>query len=913
MHVQQTQLLHQELTDSNRPIRLRLAGEKGPLTDRVLVKHVKGQADMCGGFEYRLLCVASQAGLPLKTFMAMAAQIQFVTDRGALHSVCGIVAQASEGESDGGLASYQLVIRDALSLMEARMNTRVFRQASEIDITRTLLREWLHKNPVLARAFDFKLLTAASYPAREFTMQYNESDAAFLRRLWKRRGLGWFFEADESVTHDLIRGHRLVLFDNSYALAQSTAGTVRYHRDDGTEARDSITAWYASRLLTAGQVTRHSWDYKGGSAAEASIPGQHNQGPIGNRFASSIDEYLADVPHAGDNAADFRTLATLRMQQHEYEAKYFEAESGVRDLSVGQWISVAGHAELDTHVAKDREFVITSLRIDAENNLPKALSDRITRLFTLNKWRDPDLGLERASAERGARYTNRFSCVRRGIPIVPAFDPRVDVPVAQVQSVIVVTAGEEEVHCDALGRVKVRFPACRAIDHEQAQRTGASGSDTDSAWVRVASSWAGDHTGALSLPRAGDECLVTFLGGDPDKPVITGRVHGGRTPPPDLSHAGSLPGNRFLSGIKSREIKGQRYNQLRMDDTPGQISAQLASEHGHSQLNLGHLRHPRRNGEGDARGEGAELRSDEHVAVRAAKGMLLTAWKRLHAVDNQLARTEFLSLMEQCLEQCQNLGSYAEEHQALALDAAPLAALKSQLSGWEDGSNTAPEGQAAGSAMIAASAPDGISFATPKALVSYAGSNADTVAQQHIQLTAGQRFNLNAGQGVSLFSHHGGVRAIAHQGKFLLQSQHDDTELNSAKNIKLTATDGKVVLMAKEIHLIAEDGSFIKVGGGVVLGTKGDIKQQAANFLFDGPATMATELPAFESGSPDQKFVLKYGAHGDDAVPAANRRFEIEMSDGSTLKGMSDAAGKTDLLERDAMHIAHIRILTDER
>jgi type VI secretion system secreted protein VgrG len=414
------------------------------------------------------------------------------------------------------------------------------------------------------------------------------------------------------------------------------------------------------------------------------------------------------------------------------------------------------------------------------------------------------------------------------------------------------------------------------------------------------------------LPRKGDECLVTFLGGDPDKPVIMARVHGGRTPPPNFSHAGSLPGNRFLSGVKSREVGGNRHNQLRMDDTPGQISAQLASEHGHSQLNLGHLTHPRRDGQGQARGEGAELRSDEHVALRAAKGMLLTAWKRLHATDSQLARAEFLSLMEQCLEQCQSLGSYAAEHQALPLDATPLNDLKSQFNQWENGSNTSPDGQGGGAALIGVTAPEGISFATPKTLVSYAGSNLDSVAQRHIQLTAGQRFNLNAGQGASLFAHHGGIQAIAHHGKLLLQSQHDDTEINSAKNVRVTATDGKVVVMAREIHFIAEDGSFVKIGGGIALGTKGDIKHHAANFPFDGPATMAAELPTFESASPDQKFVLKYGAHDDEPLIAANRRFEIDMTDGSTLKGISDAAGKTEVLQRDAMHIAAIRILTDE-
>ena len=746
-------------------------------------------------------------------------------------------------------------------------------------------------------------------------MQYNESDSAFLRRLWKRRGLAWFFEPWErdAGVRNGTRGHRLVLFNDAWRLPLSTAGAVRYHRDGATETRDGVTAWHAQRSLTPGRVTRHSWNYKGSSALEYEEPGHHAQGILGDQFAASLDDYLVDVPHAGDDAADYRKLVGLRMQHHEFEAKYFEAESGVRDLRAGQWIALEGHPEVKTHPPAEREFVVTALSLSAENNLPKSLNDRIARLFRLNKWKPGGDDLEGASAERGTCYSNRFRCVRRGIPIVPAYDPRVDLPRTHVQSVIVVTPGKEEVHCDQHGRVKVRFPGCRPADHAHAQGAGASDSDTDSAWVRVASSWAGEHYGAISLPRAGDECLVTFIGGDPDKPVITGRVHGGRTPPPAFTHSGSLPGNRFLSGIKSREVGGQRYNQLRMDDTPGQISAQLGSKHGHSQLNLGHLRHPRRAGQGAPRGEGAELRSDEHLALRAAKGMLLTAWKRLNAADSQLARSEFLSLMEQCLEQCQTLGTYAADHQALPLDAKPLAELKSQFSEWENGSNTSPEGQGGGAPLIGISAPDGVSFATSRSLVSYAGANLDTVAQQHLQLTAGQRFNLNAGQGVSIFAHHGGIKAIAHHGKFLLQSQHDDTDINAAKNIKLTATDGKVVLMAKEIHIIAEDGSFIKVGGGITLGTKGDIKHHGANFPFDGPATMATELPTFDEGSPDQKFVLRYSAHGDEALPAPNRRFEIEMTDGSTLKGVSDAAGFTEMLQRDAMHIAAIRILTDEQ
>ncbi len=142
------------LTQSHRPIRLRLLHPQSVLDDILLVKHVSGRETLCGGIEYRLLCVSTQAGLPLKEFIALPTELQFVTDRGGLRSVCGIVAQACSGQSDGGLATYQLVVRDALALMERRTNTRVFRAMNEVDISIAVIREWRSINPVLAKAFD---------------------------------------------------------------------------------------------------------------------------------------------------------------------------------------------------------------------------------------------------------------------------------------------------------------------------------------------------------------------------------------------------------------------------------------------------------------------------------------------------------------------------------------------------------------------------------------------------------------------------------------------------------------------------------------------------------------------------------------------------------------------------------------
>jgi type VI secretion system secreted protein VgrG len=96
---------------------------------------------ICGGTEYSLLCLSSRADMKLKQFVANPIELQFVTDSGGLRSVCGIVGAVVEGQSDGGLATYQLIVRDAFSLLEQTCNTRVFRNASEVDITNTVLRD----------------------------------------------------------------------------------------------------------------------------------------------------------------------------------------------------------------------------------------------------------------------------------------------------------------------------------------------------------------------------------------------------------------------------------------------------------------------------------------------------------------------------------------------------------------------------------------------------------------------------------------------------------------------------------------------------------------------------------------------------------------------------------------------------
>jgi type VI secretion system secreted protein VgrG len=920
----------ESISGAQRPLRLRLGVSPKVPVDVLIPQRITGGEAICGGIDYRVLCVSTHADLPLSSLIALPAAIDIVTDQGQLRSICAIVTQASAGDSDGALASYQLVLTDAFAIMEKRCNTRVFRRLTDIEIVKTLLDEWIRSNTVLAHAFQYAFadfFESQTYPQREFVMQHNESDAAFVRRLLKRSGVAWFFRAEGSTDAHAEPAHTLVLFNHADGLRKNMADTVRYHADRATEQRDTLTSWSEVRKLQAGKVTRHSWNEEHPRARPfmtADALGRGQQGMHGNAIAATLDDYRVLPPRAGNDHEALCQLGMLAMQQHDYESHCFHAEGSVRDLCPGEYFSLAEHPDIDALPAAERDFVVTSLQVAAQNNLPRELAARVARLFARNRWLAddaPQRELAAAVDDGPLRMHIALAAIRRGVPIVPAYDARIDLPPVPMQSAVVVGPANEEVHCDAMGRVKVRFPATRKLDHEHAGGTGASDTDADSAWVRVASSWAGSGPGSmqqcgyLGLPRVGSEVLLAFLGGDPDRPIIVGQLYNHSAQPVALSKAGDLPGNRYLSGIKSREIKGTRANQLRFDDVHGQINAQLASDHGSSQLNLGWLTQDRRNGQGDARGEGAELRTDEQLAMRAGKGMLISAWKRLNGDGSHMARSDYLGLMENCLELFRSLGSYAATHQALEQEDQAQQELQQSLKGWEGGTNTQPRAEPGGAAAIAVTAPAGISFASSKAIVSYAAGSIDTVAQQHLQAVAGQRYSVNAGKGISLFSHADGIRAIAHHGKFLLQSQHDDMELNAAKNLKLTASDGKVIGMADEIVLISKHGAFIRIADGITFGSKSPLQFNAPNFVFNDPQSMAVQLPSFAEGKADQQFIFQYA--GDDSavdgVPPAPQRapqahFAVKLGDGSSADGRSDGCGKTEVLERAAMHLAAIEV-----
>ena len=922
------------LTTRDRPLSLALAWPDGTRDDVLLPQRFVGKEAVCGGVEYRLLCVADNACLPLKDFIGVPAELRVVTDRGGLRRFSGIVTEAAAGQCDGSLATYHLVVRDALSVMEGRCNTRVFRHQSELDIIRALVAEWRQRNAVMAATFELQISAAleGKFPQREFIMQHDESDAAFIRRLLQRRGIAWFFRSglsergDSPGQHQNMIGHTLILFADTIDLARNTAGSVRFHRDAATEERDAVTGWSAVRTLQPGSQALHSWDYKNRSGSVfmgASAQSQVDQGKLGNQLAAMLDDYRVVAPHLADNLRDLTTLSDARMACYEYEAKNFQGEGGVRDLAVGEWFSLAGHPDIDTHPEHERAFVVTSQRIAAQNSLPVEVSARVERLFNRNGWSQGDYAVFANGDGEPIRYKARFTCVRRGIRIVP---PPPTLPRPALQTAIVVGPANEQVWCDALGRVKVRFPATRPQHHAHTGGAGSADADVDSAWVRVASSWAGNgpgsgqQCGTRLLPAVGAEVLVDWAGGDPDKPVIIGQMYNGDGCPPAFGREDALPKTRFQSGIRSREIGGRRGNQLRLDDTTGQISAQLASDHASTELNLGYLTGLRRDGGAAPRGEGAELRSEEAIALHAAKGILLSTWKLLGGADTtnkQLARDDYLDLLRECGQLCETLGSYAAEHKAMPPDFKEQGELLTRFKHWEDGSNTAPDASAPGEPVIGITSPSGIGFASSGAIVSYSARNIDTAAQRHLQMTAGQQVGLNAGKGISLFARSGGLTGIAHFGKLLLQSQHDDTDINAAKNLTLSATEGTATLSAKVILLVAEDGSFLKLGDGPpVMGSKHALQFHGTDFKFDGPDSMATAFPKFADGGADQKLAVHYAPgtpleNGERPLGAVvkDAMLKVLLSDGSDLTAHSGQDGMSDLVERDAMHMADIDLM----
>jgi type VI secretion system secreted protein VgrG len=356
---------------------------------------------------------------------------------------------------------------------------------------------------------------------------------------------------------------------------------------------------------------------------------------------------------------------------------------------------------------------------------------------------------------------------------------------------------------------------------------------SDSAWVRVATAWAGSsdsHCGTLTLPRVGTEVLVAFLGGDSDKPIIISQLFNGHALPPPFSERANLPATRFLSGMRSQEIHGTRANRLRFDDTPREISAQLASDDGTSQLNLGWLTHPR----GDRRqprGEGVELRSDKAVAIRGGRGVLITAEASDRAGGNQLDRAKLIGLADGLRDIADQLANLAEAHAKDPATGPQLAQLVDKLKHLDSGSNVAEASSDEGGApIIAISGPAGIVMASNENLALGAAKDIDLITATDMHFTTGGRTSTHAAHGVSIFANDGGVKHIAARGDMRTEAQDGNIEVLAKRVMELISTTDWINIRARKGICIYGGGSELRISADGIIGkTTGNHYMYAAD------------------------------------------------------------------------------------
>ena len=644
------------------------------LNTQVFIQRIEGEHRINQGLKAEILCLSTNAYLPLKQFIGGRVAVDQVTDVGQLSRLTGVITSASQGQSDGALTVYKLTIEDATTLWHKRRNSRVFMSKSVREITETLFSEWQSHSTLFAASLSLNLDgLSRDYDVRPFVMQSNETDAEFLTRLWRSEGINWLIDEQAPMvlsSSEPIQAQQLRLMDDNQAFTALGRRKIRFHRSHATEPFDSITSFIAERHLQSTTVQTQRWQaqHLAQDQSQAVLSAHQHSDQQDNESLGLEQVWCVSPAWTADlqgedqatsaNSSQLDRLNQQLNQYHELQAKYFTAKSSVRDAQVGYWFEMVDHPEIDQHVSAEREFLILGKVFYNQNNLPKELLQQINLLLKGSRWQ----GL---SEERQA---NELFVVRREVKIVPEYQAWIHRPAAHPLRAKVVGPEGEEIYVDAWGRIKVRFMFTRSDDHAHDGGAGANDNDTDSAWVDVLTPWAGEGYGARFHPRVGEIVVIDFFEGDVDRPFVVGRIHEAERHQTMFDVKGTLPATKKLSGIRSQEVAGQGFNQLRFDDTTGQISVQLHSSHGASQLNLGNLSHPKETENSDGRGEGFELRTDQWGAMRAGKGLLISTYAQDQAVADHLAASEAQSILQQGHDSMHMLSTLAVKQQTDALN-----------------------------------------------------------------------------------------------------------------------------------------------------------------------------------------------------------------------------------------------------
>ncbi|HET8932858.1 MAG TPA: type VI secretion system tip protein TssI/VgrG [Polyangiales bacterium] len=496
----------------------RLAKVVTPLGDSLLLHRLSGREELSRPFAYELVLLSADPHVKASSLLGQGVTVELELAEEKVRYFHGIVSRFARGGTLGRYAVYRASVRPWLWLLSRTSDCRIFQNTTVPDVIKQIFRDF--------GLTDFDDALSGSYRTWDYIAQYRETALAFVSRLMEQEGIYYYFRHESSK-------HTLVLADGYSAHATAPGyEEVPYIPPDehNPRERDHLTDWTVSEQIQPGAYMLNDFDFvrpKANLQAKVSNPHDH---------ASAELEYY-DYPGEYGDASEGESYVKARLQALHAEYEQGAGEGNARGLSAGNLFKLSRFPLED----QNREYLIVATNHTIENSTRESNPEGEARV------RASVEAIESRVQYRAAQLTPK---------------PMISGP----QTAIVVGKAGEEIWTDQHGRVKVQF---------HWDRLGKS-DENSSCWVRVAQIWAGGRWGAMHIPRIGQEVIVEFLEGDPDRPIITGRVYNGDNKPPY-----DLPANQTQSGIKSRSTKGgspNNFNELRFEDKKGEEHVYLQAE-----------------------------------------------------------------------------------------------------------------------------------------------------------------------------------------------------------------------------------------------------------------------------------------------------------------------------------------------
>ena len=485
--------------------------------DALLLVRMSGTEELGRVYEYNLELASENHQIKAEDIVGKNVTIRLDLGAGRTRYFNGHVNRFTQLATAGQLARYRAIVVPWLWFLSRTADCRIFQNKTIPDIIKQIFRD---------RGFtDFEDGLSGSYRTWEYCVQYRETDLSFVSRLMEQEGIYYYFKHENSK-------HSLVLADSYSAHeAYPEFEELKYHSaDKGTATEECISDWVVETHLQPGSYALQDFDFtntKKDLKARAII----------NRKHAHANFEIYDYPGEYTETGDGEEYARKRIEELQAQYEVATAESDSRGICTGFLFSLSDHPRGDLN----REYLITSAN------------------YTIQ-------GDEIFSASAGGSEC-AYSCDFTAIDSSQPFrSPRITAKpsISGPQTAIVVGPSSEEIHTDKYGRVKVKFHWDRY----------SKADENSSCWIRVAQVWAGKKWGAMYIPRIGQEVVVEFLEGDPDRPIITGRVYNAQAKPPY-----DLPGNKTMSTLKSNSSKdGQGFNEIRFEDKKGEEQIFIQAE-----------------------------------------------------------------------------------------------------------------------------------------------------------------------------------------------------------------------------------------------------------------------------------------------------------------------------------------------